>query len=218
MQGFFRLGSLSLILFGPIPLFISCISFPFFSFFLSFVFLFFFFPSMHCEWVINRPKAGCKFSTIRFVLLLHCCLLIVRVLVTFIPNSLFFSLSLSSFPVVYPSNIFYKKDQILQLFFFLFLCSSMCDWPFDYENNNRRSEMDSMQMRAEIWWMPQLERPILYLLLFIYFDFHILQNVCVCGGLEALEELKWNSYIWRCPLSRSCHFWRNIDLASRSFV
>lgn len=110
---------------GPFPYLFPAFLSLFFSFFLSFVFLFFFFPSMHCEWVINRPKAGCKFSTIRFVLLLHCCLLIVCVLVTFIPNSLFFSLSLSSFPAVYPSNIFYKKDQILQLFF-SFFCVRVC--------------------------------------------------------------------------------------------
>ena len=66
--------------------FVFFVSVLYLSFFLgSFLYLFLFFPYFHfflsifisCEWVINRLKVGCKFSTIRFVLLLQCCLLIV---------------------------------------------------------------------------------------------------------------------------------------------
>ena len=181
--------------------FVFFVSVLYLSFFLgSFLYLFLFFPYFHfflsifisCEWVINRLKVGCKFSTIRFVLLLQCCLLIVCPGYIYSGDSRM--AAFPSFSTTYRRYL--QKAKFLRISPLPFLYSSMCDWPVDYENNNRRNEMDSMQMRDKTWWMPHLKWPILifFIYLFIYL-FHILENVCVWGvrgskGRKTLEELK----------------------------
>lgn len=142
---------------------------------------------MHCEWVINRPKAGCKFSTIRFVLLLHCCLLIVRVLVTFIPNSLFFLFLLFQ---QYIRQIFsIKRTRFSNYFFpfFVFEYVWLALWLWKqqskkwngFDANEGRDLMDATTRTAHSLFI------VIYLFWFSY------STKCLCvwgvGGARGIE-------------------------------
>ena len=83
---------------------------------------------MYCECVVNRPRLGCKFCTIRFVSLLR------AVLFFF---SFLFGLLLSRFLLfLFAEMNFTTVPEFFLSVYIENVC--VCDWSVDYENSDRK--------------------------------------------------------------------------------
>jgi hypothetical protein len=166
------------------------------SFFLgSFLYLFLFFPFFHfflsiyisCEWVINRLKVGCKFSTIRFVLLLQCCLLIVCPGYIYTGDS--WMAAFPSFSTTY--RRFLQKAQFLRilppppnpLFVFEYVWLARWLWKQQskkwngFDANEGQDLMDATSRMAYSY--------ILYLFIYLFISY---SRKCLCVGGSRVEE------------------------------